>query len=38
MDMKECANCGYKSETAFENDVCPECGRHSGSVRIAGIR
>jgi rubrerythrin len=27
MDMKECANCGHKSETAFENDICPVCGK-----------
>ena len=27
MDMKECANCGYKSETQFENDICPACGK-----------
>jgi rubrerythrin len=25
MAVKECAICGYKSETPFDNDTCPKC-------------
>lgn len=27
MPIKECAICGYKSETPFKDDVCPNCGQ-----------
>ncbi|MBN2402970.1 MAG: hypothetical protein JXN64_11290 [Spirochaetes bacterium] len=27
MDIKECANCGYKSDIPFEDDICPNCGQ-----------
>jgi rubrerythrin len=25
METKECAHCGYRSETPFEDDICPVC-------------
>ncbi|MBN2040685.1 MAG: hypothetical protein JW864_11615 [Spirochaetes bacterium] len=27
MDVKECANCGHKSEEPFKDDICPVCGQ-----------
>jgi len=37
MDIKECANCGYKSETVFENDICPACGRTFWKCELCGF-
>ena len=27
MAIYECANCGYKSETLFADDICPVCSQ-----------
>lgn len=37
MAIKECANCGYKSEEKFEDDICPACGLTFWKCRVCGF-
>ncbi len=37
MALKECANCGYKSDVPFENDICPACGYTFWQCRECGF-
>jgi rubrerythrin len=36
MATYECANCGYKSETSFDDDICPECEQTFWKCRECG--
>ncbi len=36
MSVKECAICGYKSETSFDEDKCPDCGQTFWKCRECG--
>ncbi len=36
MAIKECANCGYKSDAPFDDDICPACGQTFWKCRECG--